>query len=112
MITSRLTTALLINPADLILPGRLSSDTKIEWYPSWDVLNDEEVLVPANAIFHPYRPQQGRWQLFRSNTNGLASGNVIEEAIFHGLMEVVERDAVSIAEINRNPGVGLICVAG
>jgi ribosomal protein S12 methylthiotransferase accessory factor len=101
-----------LNPADLILPGRLSSDTKLEWYPSWDILNDEEVLVPANAVFHPYRPQQGRWQLFRSNTNGLASGNVIEEAIFHGLMEVVERDAVSIAEINRNPGVGLNVGAG
>ena len=101
-----------LNPADLILPGRLSSDTKIEWYPSWDILNDEEVLVPANAVFHPYRPQQGRWQLFRSNTNGLASGNVIEEAIFHGLMEVVERDAVGIAEINRNPGVGLNVGAG
>jgi putative methanogenesis marker protein 1 len=96
-----------LNPADLILPGHLSPDTKIEWFPSWDLLNDEEVLVPANAVFHPYRPHQGRWQLFRSNTNGLASGNVIEEAIFHGLMEVVERDAVSIAEINRNPGIGL-----
>jgi len=101
-----------VNPTDLILPGRLSSDTKIEWYPSWDILNDEEVLVPANAVFHPYRPQQGRWQLFRSNTNGLASGNVIEEAIFHGLMEVVERDAVSIAEINRNPGIGLAVAGG
>jgi len=96
-----------LNPADLILPGRLSSATKIEWYPAWDLLNDERVLVPANAVFHPYRPLQGRWQLFRSNTNGLASGNVIEEAIFHGLMEVIERDAMSIAEINRSPGIGL-----
>ena len=96
-----------LNPADLILPGRLSSATKIEWYPAWDLLNDERVLVPANAVFHPYRPLQGQWQLFRSNTNGLASGNVIEEAIFHGLMEVIERDAMSIAEINRSPGIGL-----
>jgi thioglycine synthase len=99
---------LAINPATLILPGFLSKDTKIEWYPGWDILNDEEVIVPANAVFHPYSPVQGHWQLFRSNTNGLASGNVMEEAIFHGLMEVIERDAVSIAEINRNPGLGLI----
>jgi len=97
-----------VNPADLILPGYLSKDTKIEWYSGWDILNDEEVIVPANAVFHPYSPVQGHWQLFRSNTNGLASGNVMEEAIFHGLMEVIERDAVSIAEINRNPGLGLI----
>jgi len=96
-----------VNPADLILPGHLCADTKIEWYSGWDLLNDEEVLVPANAVFHPYTPVQGNWQLFRSNTNGLASGNVMEEAIFHGLMEVIERDAVSIAEINRNPGRGL-----
>ncbi|MGZ7192294.1 MAG: YcaO-related McrA-glycine thioamidation protein, partial [Halobacteriota archaeon] len=99
---------LAVNPADLILPGYLSKDTKIEWYPGWDILNDEEVIVPANAVFHPYSPVQGHWQLFRSNTNGLASGNVMEEAIFHGLMEVIERDAVSIAELNRNPGLGLI----
>jgi thioglycine synthase len=99
---------LAVNPATLILPGFLSKDTKIEWYPGWDILNDEEVIVPANAVFHPYSPVQGHWQLFRSNTNGLASGNVMEEAIFHGLMEVIERDAVSIAEINRNPGLGLI----
>jgi ribosomal protein S12 methylthiotransferase accessory factor len=97
-----------VNPADLILPGYLSKDTNIEWYPGWDILNDEEVIVPANAVFHPYSPMQGHWQLFRSNTNGLASGNVMEEAIFHGLMEVIERDAVSIAEINRNAGLGLI----
>lgn len=96
-----------VNPADLILPGHLSSDTKIEWYSGWDLLNEEEVLVPANAVFHPYSPELGYWQLFRSNTNGLASGNVMEEAIFHGLMEVIERDAVSIAESNRDPGFGL-----
>lgn len=101
-----------VNPADLILPGYLSTDTKIEWYPGWDLLNDEEVTVPANAVFHPYSPVRGNWQLFRSNTNGLASGNVMEEAIFHGLMEVIERDAVSIAEINRNPGLGLNVGAG
>jgi len=43
-------------------------------------------------------------RLFRSNTNGLASGNTIEEAVLHGLLEVIERDALSIAEYTRNPG--------
>lgn len=97
----------ILNPADLILPGPLSSNTRIEWYAAWDFLQSGEVLVPANAVFHPYTPQDGKWQLFRSNTNGLAAGNVIEEAIFHGLMEVIERDAVSIAEATRDPGLEL-----
>ncbi len=97
----------VLNPTELILPGSLSSTVRIEWYPAWDLVEEKEVLVPANAIFHPYTPQKGQWQLFRSNTNGLAAGNVIEEAIFHGLMEVVERDAVSIAEATRSPGLEL-----
>ena len=34
-----------------------------------------------------------------SHTNGIASGNVLEEAICHALCEVIERDAVSIADL-------------
>ena len=34
-----------------------------------------------------------------SHTNGLASGNVLEEAICHALCEVIERDAISIADL-------------
>jgi putative methanogenesis marker protein 1 len=102
----------VLSPQSLILPGSFPSETPIEWYESWDLLNNKDILVPANAVFHPYTPTKGRWQLFRSNTNGLASGNVMEEAIFHGLMEVIERDALSIAEANRDPGIGLEASGG
>ncbi|MGC2572247.1 MAG: YcaO-like family protein [Candidatus Nitrosopolaris sp.] len=34
-----------------------------------------------------------------SHTNGLASGNILEEAICHALCEVIERDAISIADL-------------
>ena len=62
-------------------------------------MNDEEILVPANAVFHPLPSDYKR--LFRTNTSGLASGNVIEEAIFHGLAEVIERDAWALVEATR-----------
>jgi len=45
--------------------------------------------------FHPYSRKN---QLFRTNTNGLAVGNLFEEAILHGLMEVIERDSWSLFE--------------
>ena len=35
---------------------------------------------------------------FLHTTNGLASGNIAEEAILHGLCEVIERDAVALWE--------------
>ncbi len=90
-------------PDVLLLPQPVSEFTSLEWVAGYDLMNDVEVMVPANAVFHPYNPQSGS-QLFRSNTNGLASGNTIEEAVLHGLLEVIERDALSIAEFTRNPG--------
>jgi ribosomal protein S12 methylthiotransferase accessory factor len=92
-----------INPHDLILPGRLLPNTMLDWVDGYDLLNKLEVMLPCNAVYHPYEVISGA-KIFRSNTNGLASGNTLEEAIFHGLMEVVERDALSLAEATRNPG--------
>jgi len=94
-----------IDPETLLLPEPITPGTRIEWMSGWDILNDCEVLVPTNAIYHPYI--RGMF-LFRSNTSGLASGNTIEEAIVHGLLEVIERDAISIAEYSRNVGTEII----
>jgi len=101
---SHLDTAL--NPSDLILPEGADPDDMIPWIFGWDIMNDEEILVPANAVFHPLPADYKR--LFRTNTSGLASGNVIEEAIFHGLAEVIERDAWALVEATRMTG-PLIC---
>ena len=90
-------------PDALLLPQPVAEFTNMEWVMGHDIMNDVEVFVPSNAVFHPYIPPDGN-KLFRSNTNGLASGNTIEEAVLHGLLEVIERDALSIAEYTRNPG--------
>ena len=61
---------------------------QIPWVLGWDIMNDEEIQVPANAVFHPLSSD---YKSSRTNTSGLASGNMMEEAIFHGLAEVIER---------------------
>ena len=98
--------AVVVPPQSLILPGVLLPGARLEWCAGYDLANGEEVRLPCNAVYHPYTGTAGR--LFRSNTNGLASGNTLEEAIFHGLMEVVERDALSLAEVTRNPGQAIV----
>jgi ribosomal protein S12 methylthiotransferase accessory factor len=90
-----------IDPETLFLPEPLPDNTKLEWMPGWDLVGASEMLVPSNAVYHPYT--RGVF-IFRSNTNGLASGNTIEEAIVHGLLEVIERDAISVTEYSRNTG--------
>ncbi len=96
----------VLDPESLILPKDLpysKNDSVIRWIWGFDLMSKEEILVPVSAVYHPYYPK-GDLHLFRTNTNGLAAGNSIEEAIFHGLMEVIERDAWSIAEFCRKGG--------
>ena len=91
-----------LDPRDLILPEDADPEALIPWIPGWDMINEEEILVPANAVFHPLPSDYRR--LFRTNTTGLASGNAIEEAIFHGLAEIIERDAWALVEAARHTG--------
>lgn len=92
-----------IDPKALILPEDSKVDGKIEWVKATNLKNEKMAHIPANAVYHPYNPPEDCVSLFRSNTNGLASGNAIEEAVFHGLMELIERDAWSIFEAKKGP---------
>jgi ribosomal protein S12 methylthiotransferase accessory factor len=93
-----------INPKDLILPNETKNldfdAVEVEWALTTDIATEKEYYVPSNAIFHPYIPKDST-PLFKGNTNGLASGNVLEEAVLHGILEVIERDAWSIFELTK-----------
>lgn len=49
-------------------------------------------LVPAELVFHPLGKADSGKRFFGTSTNGLASGNTVDEATLHGLLEVIERD--------------------
>ena len=94
----------VLDPHDLLLSQPYNPSSLLEWVGACDLLNKEEVFVSANAVYHPYDSPGQCQKLFLSNTNGLASGNVLEEAILHGLLEVIERDAISTAQFTRDLG--------
>lgn len=94
----------VLDPKTLLLPQPHIPQSLMEWVGAYDLLNREEVFVSANAVYHPYDAPGQCQKLFLSNTNGLASGNVLEEAILHGLLEVIERDAISTAQFSRDLG--------
>ncbi|MDO5853158.1 MAG: YcaO-related McrA-glycine thioamidation protein [Thermoplasmata archaeon] len=91
---------LTVNPADLILPiwalDKLQG-AEIAWTPGWEMFRGEQIWVPACAVFYPYKPDTDL-QLFKFHTNGIASGNTMEEAVLHAMFELIERDAWSIAD--------------
>ncbi len=92
-----------IDPYDLILPMRVLDQYRgqqIAWTKGFELFRGCPIWVPACAVYYPYTPD-GDFQLFRWHTNGIASGNTIEEAVLHALFEDIERDAWSIAEFRE-----------
>jgi len=93
----------VLHPDEVVEPTQRNyndNESIIDFISGFDLLKNEEVLVPAELVFSRYaaKPPSVRAFLY-SHTNGLASGNVLEEAICHALCEVIERDAVSIAHL-------------
>jgi ribosomal protein S12 methylthiotransferase accessory factor len=78
-------------------------DLKIEWVWAYSLTRKKRVLVPANLVFLPYQANKLEKYIMLSDSNGIASGNNLEEAILHALLEVIERDQVNISEYNRFP---------
>ena len=93
----------VLHPAEVVEPVKEEYNDKdaiMDFLPGLDLLTNEEVLVPAEIVLYRYSTKHPAVCAFsHSHTNGLASGNVLEEAICHALCEVIERDAVSIADL-------------
>lgn len=62
-----------------------------EWYEGYDLLAKQKTFVPANWVFFPYSGKG-----YVSNTTGLAAGKSLDEAVLHGMYEVIETDTLSI----------------
>jgi ribosomal protein S12 methylthiotransferase accessory factor len=86
----------LVDPWELILSRYSDYDhhREINWTWGYDLSRNENILVPACAVYHPYHEDDVL--LMSTHTNGIAAGNTMEEAVIHGLAEVIERDAWSI----------------
>ncbi len=86
---------------EVIEPLSFTLDNKMimDYCMGYDLLNEKDILVPASLVIFKYMPKPPSVNPYAFyHTNGLASGNVIEEAICHALCEVIERDSTSISE--------------
>ena len=95
----------VLHPDRIVEPVRFEyrDDMPMDWLPGHDLATGEQVMVPASIALFRYMPPPPAVNPFAYfHTNGLASGNVMEEAVCHALCEVVERDAMSLAELRAS----------
>lgn len=74
----------------------IERDEPIQWTSASDLLKGDIVWVPFETVHLDRTVTSPRyWQ----SSDGLASGNTLEEAILHGLLERVERDALTLWQV-------------
>ena len=95
----------ILHPYEVIEPLSFDfhDDMFMDYVKGFDIINNEDILVPAGLGLFRYNPSSPSINPFAfQHTNGLASGNVLEEAVCHALAEVIERDAISLAQLRAS----------
>ena len=87
------------------LPGEREN---LDWIEGYDLLEEERCWVPLDAVALDFT----RWREhpFWQSSDGLASGNVLLEAVLHGLCERVERDASALWSFSDQDQILARCV--
>lgn len=76
-------------------------DDQLEWVAGLNLITGCETLVPFDAVVLDATASQSRfWQ----SSDGLASGNTIDEASLHAVLERIERDAYILWQVMSDAG--------
>lgn len=77
-----------------VLQGGWEPETSaIRWVRAHSLVGNRRIWVPASAVFVPYADPWGEPILELQNSVGIAAHASLDQAILHGLAEVLERDA-------------------
>ncbi|EPE94580.1 hypothetical protein RGCCGE502_28768 (plasmid) [Rhizobium grahamii CCGE 502] len=73
----------------------IDPDEEVDWGLGCDLLTNRTVYVPVDAAVLDRTRRNRFWM----SSDGLASGNTLDEAILHGVLERIERDAYCLWQI-------------
>jgi ribosomal protein S12 methylthiotransferase accessory factor len=77
-------------------PRPFTRETRTAWVSARSLVTGRPVWVPAAFVYLPYHPEPGEEHFADAVSTGLACARTLEEAVLGALLEVVERDAVTI----------------
>lgn len=82
------------------IPQRFDPSRSIDWTPVWSLTDGRQRFLPT-AYCYLWYPLPADHEFCRADSNGNAAGNNLEEAVYQGFLEVVERDSVALWWYNR-----------
>jgi oxazoline/thiazoline synthase len=90
------------------VPEPMADNTELDWAQAWSLTRDRARAVPAAYCWYGH-PDLKRAAICGTDSNGCAAGDTLEDAVLHGLCELVERDSVALWWYHRSlmPGLDL-----
>ena len=91
-----------LDSLQLATPSLATGTAVLPWVAARNLTDGTATFLPAEYV-QLSSVVERRWAppLFKTTSNGLASGNTLDEALVHALCELIERDCV--AELRRQP---------
>lgn len=80
--------------------SKLKSE-KIHWVLGKSLTTNHDVLIPAQIVFVPYFYQKSEPLIMWPISTGAASGKSLNDALYRGICEIVERDSFMIHYLNK-----------
>ncbi|MDZ4249868.1 MAG: YcaO-like family protein [Candidatus Nanopelagicales bacterium] len=75
----------------------MARSVRLDWTAAVDLMTGASTYVPVDEVSLDWTVRLSwRPPVFASDSNGLASGNTYEEAVLHGLYELLEREALAV----------------
>ncbi|QMV13919.1 YcaO-like family protein [Vibrio spartinae] len=82
--------------------SHFSSHNQLLWIEGEELFTQQAIHIPYEVVHCNYTlPLPTGSGAFIMSSNGLASGNTLDEAIVHGLCEVIERDALTLWRLEQ-----------
>lgn len=80
---------------------RAIKDSPLRWVRGLSLISKEQLWVPAQVVYKPYRYDINEPIVRLPTTSGAAASLSQDDAILHGIAEVFEREAFLITYLNR-----------
>lgn len=77
------------------VPRPFDAGASMEWSPVWSLTHRCERYLPTAYLYYGH-PDSARLGMCRADSNGCAAGTTSAHALYRGLLELIERDAVAI----------------
>lgn len=74
-----------------------SEDSKYSWVWAWSMKHNKAILIPEQMVYFGVEKDRFVYE----TSNGCALGSSIDEAVFYGLLEVIERDNFMVSWYNK-----------